>query len=241
MKKLISLMAGLILGLVSAQSFPCESLLANYPVPQTSLTSIDQTITSLMTVDGQQGQSVMRQVIDYANKRLYQESDTMGMISIMRYNQGKASMGIKMGDEIMNVPIPEENAQGFESLFDQTGVQGVLSDYTLLSCDGQQSYAGLLSGEQVTISTEAAALGTMTSKVIFDANGKVLGSLTSVGGMGQILTIFEEMTLDAANYPIHLKMSSYTYKEDDTASLLSTTITDTTAYNQPVDETLFAE
>lgn len=236
MKNLISL-ALLVLGLIHAQALPCEGLFANYPAPKVTFTSLEQVITSSMTVNGQITETVMRQVIDYTNRRFYQESD-VGVTSIMRYADGKASMSMKVGDNFMNVPIPEDQAQGMDSIFDQGVVQGLPTNVTVTSCDGQQSYAGLLSGEQATITTEVPGMSSLTFKVIFGDSGKPLGSVSSFGG--EILTVFEEMTLDDQNVPVHIKMTMYRLNGDE-ATLFSTTTTDTTSYNQPVDEALFTE
>jgi hypothetical protein len=239
MKKLFSLIIVMLAVLVNAQNLPCESLLSNYPAPKVEFTSVVQTITSSMSIDGQEVQTVITQSIDYTNRRLLQETNAMGANMIMRFVDGKASMGMKMGEEIMNVPIPDENAKSLEAIFDQSVIQGVPQNFTVVSCDGQQSYAGLLSGEQVTISTEVPNLGTMISKTIFDANGKALGAVTTVSGR-DMLMIFEEMTLDAQNYPTHIKMSMYQLKGDE-ATLFTATTIDTISYNQPLDDSLFAQ
>ena len=238
MKKFISLTL-LILGLTFAQSLPCESLFANYPVVDVPITSVQQTITSSMTIDGQEVQTIITQSIDYTNRRLLQESNAMGMNTVMRYVDGKASMGMVMGEETMNVPIPDENAKSLEAIFDQPVVQGLPTNYTVVSCDGQQSYANLLAGEQVTISTEVPNVGTMISKTIFDASGKALGAATTFSGQ-DMLMIFEERTVDAQNYPTHIKMSMYQLKGDE-ATLFTTSTIDTLSYNQPLDDSLFAQ
>ncbi len=226
--------------LVNAQNLPCERLFANYPAPKVSFTSLDQTITSSMSVDGQSAETVMRQVIDYTNRRLYQENSFGSISNIMRYQAGTATMSMKVGDRLMDVPMPEgQDTSSFESLFDQGIVQGLPTSPTVVSCDGQQSYAGLLSGEQATITTEAPSVGTIISRVIFDVSGKPLGAVSTAMGM-DMLMVFEEMTLDDQNVPVHIKLSMYQLTGEE-ANLLSITTTDTTSYNQPVDESLFAE
>jgi hypothetical protein len=239
MKKLISLI-GLTLTLVHAQSLPCENLLANYPAPKVEFTSVVQAITSSMTIDGQEVQTVTTQTIDYTNRRLLQETNAMGMNTVMRYVDGKASMGIVMGEETMTVPIPDESAASLEGIFDQPVLQGVPQNLTVLSCDGQQSYAELLSGEQVTVKTVVPGMGDMTSKIIFSSDGKTQGAVSSVPGRsGEMLMVFEELTLDASNVPTHMKMTMYQL-EGDTATLFTSTIMDILSYNQPLDD-VFAQ
>ena len=241
MKKLFSLIIVTLAVLVNAQNLPCESLLANYPAPKVEFTSVVQAITSSMTIDGQEVQTVMTQTIDYTNRRLLQETNAMGANTIMKYVDGKASMGIKMGEETMNVPIPEDNVSSLEAIFDQPVLQGVPQNLTVVSCDGQQSHAGLLSGEQVTVTTVVPNIGDMTSKIIFSPDGKTQGAVTSVPGRsGEMLMVFEELTLDASNVPTHMKMTMYQL-EGDTATLFSSTAMDILSYNQPLDDSLFAE
>jgi hypothetical protein len=182
----------------------------------------------------------MRQVIDYTNRRLYQEGNVGSISNIIRYQDGEASMSMKVGDSLMDVPMPEgQDMSSYESFFNQGLVQGLPISPTIVSCDGPQSYAGLLSGEQATITTEAPGVGTITSRVIFDASGKPLGAVSLAMGQ-EMLMVFEEMTQDDQSVPVHIKLSMYRLNGDE-ATLVSTTTTDTTAYNQPVDESLFAQ
>jgi hypothetical protein len=240
MKKLFSLIIVTLTTLVSAQTLPCESLLANYPMPKVELTSMVQMINSTMTLDGQEMQTTMSQTVDYVNRRAYQEMNAMGANTVMRFSDGKASMSMTMGEETMNVPIPAENAKALEFIFDQGVAEGLPKNFTIVSCDGQKSYAGLLSGEQVTVLTEIPGSENTTSKIIFDADGKTQGAISSVAGQGEMLMVFEELTLDASNVPVHMKMSMYRLK-GDTASLFTTTSMDILSYNQPLDESIFAE
>ena len=241
MKKLFSLVIVGLSVLVNAQNFPCESLLANYPAPKVEFTSVVQTITSSITIEGEAVETVITQTIDYANRRLLQETNAMGANIVMRYVDGKASMGMVMGEEIMNVPIPDENATSLEAIFDQPILQGVPQNLTVVSCDGQQSHAGLLSGEQVTVTTVVPNIGDMTSQIIFSSDGKTQGAVSSVPGRsGEMLMVFEELTLDASNVPTHMKMTMYQL-EGDTATLFSSTAMDILSYNQPLDDSLFAQ
>lgn len=226
-----------------AQGLACESLLENYPQPSVEITTVVQKMTSEVSVDGQTGQTFMTQTLDYPNRRLIQESDVGGIKTIIRYTDGKVSMSMVVGEDTMDVPVPssDESAASFESLFEQPLFQGVPQNVTVVSCDGQQSYADLISGEQVTVTTTLPNMGEMTSKILFGPDGKTQGAVSSPpGGFGEMLMVFEELTLDEANVPTHMKMTLYRL-EDGTATFFNTTIMDILSYNQPIDDALFAK
>jgi hypothetical protein len=240
MKKLLPLFFIGLLTLARAQDLACESLFANYPKPTIEITSMEQTITTSSTVDGQEMQVTMSQTIDYTNRRLYQETNAMGMNTITRYSDGKASSSMKMGEETMDVPMPAEAASALEAAFDQGMVQGLPENYTIVSCDGPQSYAGLLEGEQVTVSSDIPGMGAMTSKIIFAPDGKTSGAVSTIPNQGDMLIVFDTMTLDASNVPTEIIMSMYQF-DGTNATPFGTTTINITSYNQPVDDSLFAE
>ncbi|MGL4611030.1 MAG: hypothetical protein ACRCYY_15355 [Trueperaceae bacterium] len=219
-----------------AQSLPCESLLENYPQPTVEITTVVQKITSDVSIDHQTAQTVVTQTLDYLNRRLVQESEAMGAKTIVRYVDGEASMSVAVGENTMSVPIPEESGKSLEAIFDQPLLQGVPQNVTVVSCDGPQSYADLVAGEQVTVKTTVPNMGEMTSKIIFSKNGKTQGAISSPSGAGgEMLMVFEELTLDEANVPTHMKMTMYRL-EGDTATLFTTTMMDILSYNESVDE-----
>jgi hypothetical protein len=239
MKKLLFLFIGLFT-LTNAQDLACESLFANYPKPSVEITSMESTIASSVTVDGQAVDTNISQIIDHTNRRMYQTIDAAGQTIVMRYLDGKATMQMKMGEETMNMPVPPESTQALEAVFDQGVVQGLPENYTIVSCDGPQSYAGLLEGEQVTVTSEIAGMGETTSKIIFGADGKTSGAVSTVPNQGDVLIVFDTMTLDAANMPTEIVMSMYQLAGEEATPFGTTTI-NITSYNQPVDESLFAE
>lgn len=219
-----------------AQDLSCESLFTNYPKPSVEMTSVESTISSTMQFNGQEVNTAISQVIDYSNRRLYQTVDTMGQKVVMRYADGKGTMEMAG----MNSPVPEASLGALEATFDQGLVQGLPENYTILSCDGQQSYAGLLEGEQVTVSSDVPGIGETTSKIIFGADGKTNGVVSTVPGQGEMLIVFDTMELDEANVPTNIIMNMYQLA-GETATPFSTTTISITSYNQPVDESLFAE
>ncbi len=238
MKKLLFLFISLFT-FVYAQDMACESLFANYPKPTVEMTSMESTITSNIEVDGQQVDSTISQVIDHTNRRMYQEISAAGNTIVMRYNNGAGTMQMKMGEETMDMPVPAESLSALEAVFDQGLVQGLPENYTIISCDGPQAYAGLLEGEQVTVESDIPGMGKTTSKIIFGADGKTNGAISTIPNQGEMLIVFDTMELDASNVPTTIAMSMYQLQGEEATPFGTTTI-NITSYNQPVDETLFA-
>lgn len=239
MKKLLFIFIGLFT-LARAQDMACESLFANYPKPTVEITSMESTITSNMTMNGQTVDTNISQVIDHTNRRMYQTIAAAGQNIVMIYANGEATMQVKMGEETMSRPVPEQSLAALEAAFDQGMVQGLPENYTIVSCDGTQAYAGLLEGEQVTVSSTIPGMGETTSKVIFGADGKTSGAISSIPNQGEVLIVFDTMELDEANVPKNIAMSMYQLA-GETATPFGTTTISITSYNQPVDESLFAQ
>jgi hypothetical protein len=239
MKKLLFIFIGLFT-LARAQDMACESLFANYPKPTVEMTSMESTITSNIEMNGQKVDSTISQVIDYANRRLYQTIDAMGNTIVMRYADGQGSMQMKMGEESMDMPVPEASLKALESAFDQSIVQGLPENYTIVSCDGTQAYAGLLEGEQATVKSDIPGVGETTSKIIFGTDGKTKGAISTLPNQGEMLIVFDTMELDASNVPTTLAMSMYQL-QGETATPFGTTTVTVTSYNQAVDEALFTK
>jgi hypothetical protein len=240
MTKILFFICAVMVSVAFAQDLACESLFASYPKPTVELTSVEQTINSTSTVNGQTMDAAISQVVDYTNRRIYQEMSMAGNNMVLRYSDGKGSMAMKMGEETMDVPMPPESVTALEAIFDQGVTQGLPENYTVISCDGQQSYAGLLEGEQVTISSTVPSMGEVTSKIIFGAEGKVNGSISEIPGQGEVLMVFENMVVDEANVPTAMTMSMYQL-QGETATPFSTMTMEVKSYNQPLDESLFAE
>lgn len=240
MTKFLSLISAVIFSVAFAQDMACESLFANYPKPTLEITSMESTISSNITMNGQSVDSNISQVIDHTNRRLYQTIVAAGQTIVMRYANGEGTMQMKMGEETMDMPVPAESLSALEAAFDQGMVQGLPENYTIVSCDGPQAYAGLLEGEQVTVTSEIPGMGETTSKIIFGADGKTSGAVSTVPGQGEMLIVFDTMELDEANVPKNIVMSMYQLAGENATPFGTTTI-NITSYNQPVDESLFAE
>jgi hypothetical protein len=240
MTKFLSLICAGIFSVSFAQDMACESLFANYPKPTVEITSVESTVTSNVTMNGQSVDTNIAQVIDHTNRRLYQTIDAAGQSIVMRYADGKGTMQMKMGEETMDMPVPAESLSALEAVFDQGLVQGLPENYTIVSCDGPQAYAGLLEGEQVTVTSNIAGLGETTSKIIFGADGKTSGAISTIPNQGDVLIVFDTMELDEANVPTNIVMSMYQLAGEEATPFGTTTIS-ITSYNQPIDEALFAE
>jgi hypothetical protein len=239
MKKLFFLFMGLFT-LAHSQDLACESLFASYPKPTVELTSMESTISSNVSMNGQDVATNISQVIDHTNRRLYQTIDAAGQSIVMRYADGKGTMQMKIGEETMDMPVPAESLSALEAVFDQGLVQGLPENYTIVSCDGPQAYADLLEGEQVTVTSTVPGMGETTSKIIFGADGKTSGAVSTIPNQGEILIVFDTMELDEANVPTNIVMSMYQLAGEEATPFGTTTIS-ITSYNQPVDESLFAE
>lgn len=240
MKKFFSFIGAIIFSVAFAQDMACESLFANYPKPTLEITSMESTISSNVSMNGQEVETNISQVIDHTNRRMYQTIAAAGQNIVMRYADGKATMQMKMGEETMDVPVPPESVGALEAAFDQGMVQGLPENYTIVSCDGPQAYAGLLEGEQVTVTSEIPGMGETTSKIIFGVDGKTSGAVSTVPGQGEMLIVFDTMELDEANVPKNIVMNMYQLAGNSATPFGTTTIS-ITSYNQPVDEALFAE
>jgi hypothetical protein len=149
-------------------------------------------------------------------------------------------MKMNMAGQEMDVPMTPEQSAQLEQTLNQGFGQGTLpANYEVVSCDGQQSYADLVSGEQVTVTYTPEGLGPITSKILFAPDGKMAGSYTETE-QGPALSVMDEYVTDSSGVPTHITMKIYTL-EGETATLVSDMVIDTTSYNQPVDESLFSE
>ena len=214
----------------------CASLLEGTQ-PSVDLTSIEQSITSATYVQGQTVNATIYQVVDLASKQLYQETTLPGMGEvIMRYQDGQATMQLKGND--MNLPVPPQFSQQLEAVFDNAFGQAMLpATYELVSCDGQQSYADLITGEQVTINTAMpeALGGDMTSSLLFDADGQMLGTYMTLPQMGETLIVYDVFEQDEAGVPTQIDISMYTLGGAEPTLFSETQIT-TLSYNQPFEQ-----
>ena len=238
MKKLIIV---IVFFLSAAGAQECASLLENL-TPTATFDTAEMNSTSLIYTDGQTSALDTHQVVDFKNRRLYQEATLpeMGKM-VLRYADGQASMQMPGTD--LSLPAPPQVSQQLEATLDSAfGMQGALpQDYEIVSCDGVQSYAGLVEGEQVTLEMELpAALGEGKTelKMLFGENGQPVGSYTDIPQFGSTLTVYETYELDDAGVLQKMVFKVYQLTGDE-ASLMSDTTIEMVSYNEPVDESLF--
>jgi hypothetical protein len=225
-----------------AQAQACEAWLERL-VPQVELRTLEQRITTTSTFEGQEMHSEVYQVIDFESRRLYMRTDVAGMGEmVVRYQDGLATMQLPGMPGTM--PAMPEMAAELERLFDAAFAQGALPQaYELVSCDGPHSYAGLISGEQVTVKTLLPdAMGNLLeqeARLVF-VDGEIVATLMAVPMLGEVAVVYEEMRKDDAGVVIHSRARSYRLL-DDTATPFATTELEVLAYNEPIDESLFAD
>ena len=230
----------LVLTSFSAHAQDCASLLENAQ-PNVTFESIEQTISSTV-YSGEQSNTVdIYQVIDITGERIYQETTLPGMGDItLRFIDGAATMQMAGMDMQMPVP-PQLQSQLEQSLSGAFDAQGMLpSNYDIVSCDGQQTYAGLVTGEQITVNTNLpeAAGGATEMRFLFGEDGQLAGSLMDLPQLGQTLSVFETYELNSDNVPTTIRFKMY--QLGDTPELFTETSITTNSYNEEVDESLFS-
>lgn len=221
----------------------CEELL-DVLRPQVELNTLEQRTTMTMTVDEEQVHSETYQAIDFEQRRLYFASDMPGMGEmVVVYQDGRATM--RMPGMPQTMPAPPDVLPTLEQMFDEALIEGRLpQDVEVVSCDGVQSYAGLVTGEQVTVITAmpdmiGGELHAQETRFIF-ADGMLAASYTEVETLGRVLTIYDEVVLDEAGMLLYLASTNYQL-ENDVATPFSDGVVEVIAYNEPLDESLFAD
>jgi hypothetical protein len=240
-KRTAVLVTVLALALVQ-QAQACEAWLEPL-VPPIELRTLEQRVATTGTYEGHATQSEVYQVIDFEGRRIYMRTEVAGMGEmVVRYQDGRATM--QMPGMPMEMPAMPELAADVEKLFDAAFAQGALpQDYELVSCDGPRSYADLVSGEQVTVRTLLPdAMGNMVeqeARLLF-IDGEIVATVMEVPTLGEMAVVYEEMVKDDAGMVIRLSTRGYRLL-GDTATPFSTTDLEVLAYNEPVDESLFAD
>lgn len=208
--------------------------------PAVNFENLEQSVSSTV-YSGEQSNTVdIYQVIDLAGERMYQETTMPGMGEItLRFVDGAATM--QMAGMDVDLPVPPalqtQLEQTLSGAFEQQGM--VPSNYDIVSCDGLQSYAGLVEGEQITVTATLPEMagGTSEMRFLFGPEGQLVGSLMDIPQLGETISVFEAYDLDSNNVPttINFKM----YQLSDEPALFSETSVTTNSYNGTVDETLF--
>lgn len=217
----------------------CAYLLENAQ-PSIIFENLEQTISSTV-YSGEQSNTVdIYQLIDMAGERIYQETTLPGMGDItLRFVGGEATMQMAGMDMALPVPpqLQTQLEQTLTGAFDQQGM--VPSNYDIVSCDGQQSYAGLVTGEQITVTAglPETAGGASEIRFLFNEDGHLAGSLMDLPQLGQTLSVFETYDLNSDNVPTTISFKMY--QLGDSPELFTETSIVTNSYNETVDDGFF--
>lgn len=200
------------------------------------ITTLDQTM--LMTVHAADEPLVSRTrtVIDYPGSRVASVTETMGMSTILRLEDGQVTMSM-MG---MSFPAPPGMDDALMSTFDSDPSAGsLLGPDTVATFDGEVDYGGVLAGQQVTYTGDFGAPGlgveATTVRMVFDDDGRLLGQVVESEGMTMLLVIASEPVTEGA---LFFDMDMYEYS-GGAATLYATMRYEEVLINQPIDETLF--
>lgn len=203
------------------------------PEPGTRIDTLDQTM--IMTIEGEGEMSVRsRTIVDYPNRRALIESELMpGMNVVIVVQDGDVQM--RMG--AMTLPLPPGLGEEFADLFDadpNDPLEGIES----ASFDGPTSYAGLVSGDQVTVRGSTTIAGVDADddvRLLFDADGGLLGVVAEADGE-TMLTVFDSPVRGSPA----LGQSALMYMLDgDEAYLFATLRFEEVRVNEPIDDGLF--
>jgi len=232
------LVFSLLVSLAAAQD--CATLLDSLQ-PQVDLETLEQRITTTVATGEGSSEIAIYQLLDRPGARIYQEMTLPGMGEVvLRYVNGAATMEVASAG--MQLPVPPALAEQLEATLDGAfSQQGfVPSDYEVVSCDGTQSYGGLVEGEQVTVNATLpeAAGGATELRFLFGPDDALVGSYLDVPQMGPSLMVFDTYDLDASGVPLNVRFTMYQL-DGDTPTLFSTTEVETLTYNTPADESLF--
>jgi hypothetical protein len=230
MKTLFLLLA---FGFASAQDLPCAKLLGNLPSSSlTGISTIEATFTIKYVENGSDAQDILHYVKDFVNNRAYLEHNVGYGVFIYHYQDGVGT--VEEDEKIAQAPAEEdlESVQemmellefDFTSLFGSDGVQ---------SCDGQQSYGDLVTGEQVTVSSD----GDKTSFVFDDARQLLALRFYDDSVESIPVTMFTELVVKDGLLQ-HGIVRYYLVKGAE-AMLQEERVLEVKSYNQPLDESLF--
>ncbi len=210
------------------------------PPGEIALHSLQQTmvLTSYLPDGTVQNTTTTRTVVDYDNRRAAIVSDIgQGMVSTMRFVDGKASMS--MTGVPMALPVPPEMAKTFETIFDPPSAQFEVGPGDTLTFDGPQSYGDVVSGDQVTLtyaSDRGGVLAGTVSHYLFDGSGRLVGVVSEIPDLPMTLSVYEQ-PLDASTVA-GANATVYELKGD--AWVLSMSMTfEEWLVDEPLDESIF--
>jgi hypothetical protein len=226
-------------GFAFAQDLPCAAFLDN--LPNSSLQGI-ATLEATLTIryvekGGNEVQYALAK--DFENARTYHSfSEPIGKdfvtTAIYRYQNGLGTL--TRGDKTEEAPS-EDSIVGIREMMEllEFDMRSILASDGVQSCDGQQIYGDVLTGEQVTVSgsDEKTAL-------VFDEVGQLLGlRFYDDASEGIPLSTFTDFVIEDGL--LQSGVVRYYELKGDEAVLLEERVLEVVSVNEPLDESLFAE
>lgn len=219
-----------------------------------SLDTMDLTLCFTFYRAGEaQPEMCTRMVMDQTNRRMMQEThmtfeDEEGSeehVTKMVYKDGQLTMRDSLLGETVELPEAEVAAleATFEAIFDHLAdLENVLpKEFESATYDGEVDYGGVLVGEQVTalaptFMTGGASVQETTLRFVFDAEGKLIGTVTE-SPEGEALMVYDDPT-DEVPFSRMFNGTSYLLGGDE-AVITSQNRLANFALNEPLAEALF--
>lgn len=211
------------------------ALLAGLQPPASEvIETLDQTMVMTVHLEGDM-EVRTRTVIDYVNERALIESEVMpGMRVTIVVMDGRMSM--RMGG--MSLPLPPGVGEDFADVF-ASDPNDPLSGIESATFDGPVSYAGLVSGDQVSVRGTTALAGAdsaQDARFVFDAQGGLLAILSEDDTDGVVLTVWDEPVTGST---VLGQSGTLYFLRGDQAERFATLRFESIRVNEPIDDGLF--
>jgi hypothetical protein len=224
-------------GFAFAQDLPCAALLDNLPSSSLQGVSTLEATLSIRYVENGGNEVQYALAKDFENERTYHSyREKMGedfvTAAIYRYQDGSGTL--TRGDKTEEAPS-EDSIVGIGEMMEllEFDLQNVFAAGGVESCDGQQTYGDVVTGEQVTENSN----GEKTS-FVFDEAGQLLGlRFYYEDTKGIPLSTFTDFVVKDGLLQSGI-VRYYKLKRDE-AVLLEERVLEVQSYNQPLDESLF--
>jgi hypothetical protein len=215
-----------------ADTLECASLLEIFK-NQPEFTSLESTTTYT-----DQDSSDYR-VVDFTNKRVYWEVNSVGEKWIFRLVNGEVTGTTESGESI---EVPEGIRVSLVNTFSvSTSFRELAEKAVVLSCDGEQSYSDtngeIVRGQQITVADKTNPDSDI-AKLLFDSEGNFVGNYVDRPDDDDFLVVNSDIKKDEVSVVVEVTTATYT-GEDGAFELLSKITTQTLSYNQPINESLF--
>ena len=256
--RLLFVLIALSLSLATAQVDPrarplldgLSDALATQPE---TLEATDTTLCTTLYQDGKaQPEACVRMVMDFANRRIYNETRTQVGDKLQTfkliYRDGRAAFTTSLSERAVELPKAQLAAmeKAFEDALDQfaEGTNVLPDDVERATYDGQIRYGEVLTGEKVTITTTSpvaipgvAPSGELALSFIFDPQGRGVGSVVKTPQQGTLLQVYTNPE-DPVPYRRYADATLYIL-EGKTPTLLGETKLTRYRVNPELNEALF--